>query len=191
MLRGLSHPRLLFYSERFNREIVMSKYYVYLHRTLCGKVFYVGKGTGYRVKERGHRSKAWYLFAMLLHDTVEDCGVSFEEIENMFGERVKDIVYHVTEPKFFGSDSNPLTWKERKENYLALLETGPAESLLVAICDKIHNMSTINKNLVHEGTFWFLDKVLEIFENRKSEIPESLLNKYKLSLKETRDKYAN
>lgn len=109
----------------------------------------------------------------------------------MFGERVKDIVYHVTEPKFFGSDSNPLTWKERKENYLALLETGPAESLLVAICDKIHNMSTINKNLVHEGTFWFLDKVLEIFENRKSEIPESLLNKYKLSLKETRDKYAN
>lgn len=28
----------------------MSKYYVYLHRTLCGKVFYVGKGTGYRMK---------------------------------------------------------------------------------------------------------------------------------------------
>ena len=127
--------------------------------------------------------------AMLLHDTVEDCGVSFEEIENMFGERVKDIVYHVTEPKFFGSDSNPLTWKERKENYLALLETGPTESLLVATCDKIHNMSTINKNLVHQGTFWFLDKVMEILESRSTEISQPLIDKYKNKLSETKTKF--
>lgn len=127
--------------------------------------------------------------AMLLHDTVEDCGVSFEEIEKMFGERVKDIVYHVTEPKFFGSDSNPLTWKERKENYLALLETGPTESLLVATCDKIHNMSTINKNLVHQGTFWFLDKVMEILESRSTEISQPLIDKYKNKLSETKTKF--
>ncbi len=127
--------------------------------------------------------------AMLLHDIVEDCGVSFEEIENMFGERVKNIVYHVTEPKFFGTDSNPLTWKERKENYLALLETGPAESLLVATCDKIHNMSTINKNLVHQGTFWFLDKVMEILESRSTEISQPLIDKYKNKLSETKTKF--
>lgn len=125
----------------------------------------------------------------LLHDVVEDCGVGFEEIGNMFGKRVRDIVYHVTEPKFFGTDSNPLTWKERKENYMALLETGPAESLLVAICDKIHNMSTMNKTLVHKGTFWFLDKVLEIFENRKSDLPGNSLEKYKQSLENTKRKY--
>ena len=120
--------------------------------------------------------------SMLLHDTVEDCGVSFEQIESMFGKRVRDIVYHVTEPKFFGTDSNPLTWKERKENYLALLEVGPSESLLVATCDKIHNMSTMNNTLVHMGTFWFLDLVKEILDSRKSEIPSDLYDKFNTRL---------
>lgn len=129
--------------------------------------------------------------SMLLHDVVEDCSVSFEQIESMFSKRVRDIVYHVTEPKFFGTDSNPLTWKERKENYLALLEVGPSESLLVAVCDKIHNMSTINKDLVHQGTFWFLDKVLEILESRKSEIPDQAIERYKESLKTVKDKFKN
>lgn len=56
----------------------MSKYYVYLHRTLCGKVFYVGKGTGYRVKERGHRSKAWHQFA--------DSGYTYQIIKDNISE---------------------------------------------------------------------------------------------------------
>ena len=127
----------------------------------------------------------------LLHDVVEDCGVSLEEIEELFGGKVREIIYHVTEPKFFGSTGNTLTWREKKENYLALLESGPSEALMVAICDKIHNMSTINKDLVHQGTFWFLDKVLEILESRKSEIPDQEIERSKESLKTVKDKFKN
>jgi hypothetical protein len=36
-----------------------NRYYVYLHRDLHGNVFYVGKGTGQRVTNKGSRSKEW------------------------------------------------------------------------------------------------------------------------------------
>lgn len=130
------------------------------------------------------------LISTLLHDVVEDCGVTFEEIESIFGASVKNIVYHVTEPAFFGSTDNPLTWKERKENYLALLEVGPAESLLVASCDKIHNMSTMSRDLVHQGTFWFLENALKILESRVSEMPSGLLTKYKNTLDKIKSEFA-
>lgn len=122
------------------------------------------------------------IISCLLHDVVEDCGVSFEEIEQMFGSKVRNIIYHVTEPKFFGSTGNTLTWKEKKQNYLALLEVGPSESLLVATCDKIHNMSTMNSDLVHAGTFWFLDLAQAILDRRKSELPDELYSRFKDSL---------
>ena len=37
-----------------------NKYYVYLHRSLDGVVFYVGKGTGIRYKSKSGRSKEWF-----------------------------------------------------------------------------------------------------------------------------------
>jgi len=36
-------------------------YYVYLHKTLDGEVFYVGKGTGKRAKSKAYRSKEWHV----------------------------------------------------------------------------------------------------------------------------------
>lgn len=130
------------------------------------------------------------LITCLLHDVVEDCGVAFEEIEEIFGIEVKDNVYHLSEPKFFGSPDNTLSWKERKDNYLALLQVASKEALLAASCDKIHNMSTINRDLINKGTFWFLDSVLEILENRKSELPENLITKYKNTLDKIKSEFA-
>lgn len=127
----------------------------------------------------------------LLHDVVEDCGVSLEEIEELFGGKVREIIYHVTEPKFFGSTGNTLTWKEKKENYLALLESGPSEALMVAICDKIHNMSTMSEPLVHKGTFWFLDLVQQILNGRQQEIPENLYNKFVARLNASKQIFTN
>lgn len=130
MLRGFSHPRLLFYSERFNREIVMSKYYVYLHRTLCGKVFYVGKGTGYRVKERGHRSKAWHLFAnkgytyQIVKDSISEAeALELEEklisiykssvVNKITNSKIKPLDFSFFDKYFYYSEDSPsgLCWK--------------------------------------------------------------------------------
>jgi hypothetical protein len=37
----------------------MGKYYVYLHRDLLGRVFYVGRGSGKRAFQTGNRGAAW------------------------------------------------------------------------------------------------------------------------------------
>jgi hypothetical protein len=47
----------------------------------------------------------------------------------------------------------------------------------------------MNKTLVHEGTFWFLDKVLEIFESRKSEIPADVIDRYKIALSKAKSDF--
>ena len=39
-----------------------NNFYVYCHKTLDGKMFYVGKGTGRRAYSKSHRSKKWYEF---------------------------------------------------------------------------------------------------------------------------------
>lgn len=40
-----------------------NRYYVYVHRDLNGVVFYVGKGTGDRLKRKNYRSKGWNTIA--------------------------------------------------------------------------------------------------------------------------------
>ena len=58
-----------------------------------------------------------------------------EEIEQAFGEKVRDTVLDVTEPDLPG-----LSWKTRKARYLRRLQTAPRPSLLVAGADKIANL---------------------------------------------------
>ena len=42
-------------------------------------------------------------------------------------------------------------WAERKRRYLEHLRTVPAESLLVATCDKVHNLGTIVADVQADG----------------------------------------
>jgi len=75
------------------------------------------------------------IIAGLLHDTLEDTLVTAEEIEQAFGEKVRDTVLDVTEP-----DLPSLSWETRKARYLRRLQTAPRPSLLVAGADKIANL---------------------------------------------------
>jgi (p)ppGpp synthase/HD superfamily hydrolase len=75
------------------------------------------------------------VIAGLLHDTLEDTLVTAVEIEQTFGEKVRDMVLDVTEPKLPG-----LSWETRKARYLRRLQTAPRPSLLVAGADKIANL---------------------------------------------------
>ncbi|MBI4086665.1 bifunctional (p)ppGpp synthetase/guanosine-3',5'-bis(diphosphate) 3'-pyrophosphohydrolase [Candidatus Kaiserbacteria bacterium] len=84
------------------------------------------------------------IIAGLLHDTIEDTGYTFAELEEDFGPSVSAIVRMVTIPAERGEGRDG--WKEEHERYVAQLRSASDEALVVAAADKIHNMrSTIEE----------------------------------------------
>ena len=78
--------------------------------------------------------------AAVLHDVVEDTGITIEEIEEKFGARVKALVESETEEK--RADLPPEnTWRIRKEESLeALSNCGDTDVLMLWLGDKLANM---------------------------------------------------
>ena len=109
------------------------------------------------------------MIAAVLHDWLEDIeGAHPDELERRFGPRVTRLVTglsdSVTHPK--------PPWRPRKEGYLSRLATAPAELKLISAADKLHNTSSIRRDLrVHgpavwdrftagrEGTLWYYGAV--------------------------------
>lgn len=89
--------------------------------------------------------------AAVLHDVVEDAGVTLEEIKEKFGERVWELVASETEDK--RADLPPSdTWRVRKEESLAVLRnTDDIGVLMVWLGDKLANMRSIYRDWKVEG----------------------------------------
>jgi (p)ppGpp synthase/HD superfamily hydrolase len=110
--------------------------------------------------------------AALLHDAVEDQGgpVIRKEIERRFGRRVAAIVDECSD-----TDQDPKPpWRERKEAYLAHLESASRSALLVTACDKLHNARSVLADYDRlgedlwerfsggrEGTLWYYRSVVD------------------------------
>lgn len=116
--------------------------------------------------------------AGLLHDVVEDCGVSLESLEAQFGGRVAAIVDGCTDGVPDAQGHKP-PWRERKEQYLAHLEQAHSDVLLVSACDKLHNARAIVADLrTHgltiferftagqDGTTWYYRQLAGVFGRR-------------------------
>ena len=80
--------------------------------------------------------------AALLHDVVEDCGVSLEDVGKRFGARVEELVEGATDFAR-GEDRASLTSAERKERSLKLLAKKTDGHRRLAIADKLHNARCI------------------------------------------------
>lgn len=126
------------------------------------------------------------LIACLFHDILEDVKsaiYSEEQMREEFGEQVVRIVKDVTK-----DESSGRSWRERSQEYLDhLLERGVDEAVVVAMADKIHNLTSIlvdyevvgdelwqrfsTKN--HADQVWWYESVLEI--GRKRQAPALLL----------------
>ena len=79
------------------------------------------------------------IVAALLHDTVEDCGVTYEEIEGKFGKTVADYVLEVTDDK-----SLPKADRKRLQiEHAPHLSHGAKQ---VKLADKISNIRDVSKN---------------------------------------------
>lgn len=89
--------------------------------------------------------------AAVLHDVVEDAGITIEAIEENFGKRVRELVETETEDKL--ADLPPEnTWKIRKEESLKVLKnTKDVDVMKLWIGDKLANMRSFYRIWKVEG----------------------------------------
>lgn len=121
------------------------------------------------------------IIAGLMHDSLEDVpGYTLDKLRNDCGDRVADIVYHVTEPLDPNKESSEqLPWLTRKEMYLKRLSEGSVESAMVSCADKIHNAEAFMLDMQAEGEVftkqffgsfrnmvWFHEETLKIIRGK-------------------------
>lgn len=97
--------------------------------------------------------------ATLLHDTVEDCNVTLEEIAKEFGHGVSSLVEELT------SDEKEIALKGKK-HYLAHKMLGMSSyALRIKLADRLDNVQDIEPNMINkiEETRY----ILESLKNRK------------------------
>ena len=75
--------------------------------------------------------------AGILHDVLEDCGVSPEELAASTTPRVASLVMSVSE------DGRERNWAARKMAYREVLESAPEEALAIAAVDHLSNIRSI------------------------------------------------
>ena len=100
--------------------------------------------------------------AGLLHDVIEDCGIEHKpDIREKFGEAVLKIVLDCTD----STEAEKLSWKVRKQAYIASIDDKAESSLLVSCCDKLHNARSIDRDYADLG-----EELWERFNSSKNEI---------------------
>jgi (p)ppGpp synthase/HD superfamily hydrolase len=109
------------------------------------------------------------IIASVLHDTLEDTALSFNDIKKAFGKEVAEIVYCVTDE--LGRDRN-----ERKEKTYPKIQAN-WKATVVKICDRIANVSQSKE--YNKGLYEMYKKEHEIFCSRlmSKEHPHEETNK--------------
>ena len=105
------------------------------------------------------------IIAGLLHDVVEDCGVRIEEVRDLFGKEVADLVDGVTKlPKLKAGEPLPRA-QQQAENFqkFILATTRDVRVLLVKLADRLHNMRTIEFVPTEEQKLRVSRETLEIY----------------------------
>ncbi len=106
------------------------------------------------------------LAAAMLHDVVEDCGVSVDEIKAEFGERIAELVAGESDLVVPGL-SEEESWVMRKQHAIDRLAKQSRDGKIVAIGDKLSNMRAIARDFDEQG-----DELWKIFHAPKPELHE-------------------
>jgi len=100
--------------------------------------------------------------AAILHDTVEDTDATVDDIEELFGRTVRDIVIEVTDDKSLPSP-------ERKRLQIEHAGSLSHEAKLVKLADKISNLQDI---ISSPPVRWSLERKREYFDWAKAVVDQ-------------------
>ncbi len=111
--------------------------------------------------------------AAVLHDTVEDCFVTLDQIRRLFGSRIAELVAGASEP------DKTLPWERRKQHTIDFLQTAGDDQLLVCLADKLDNIRSIREDLALHGELawlpfrrgrdkqrWYYESLSSVFTER-------------------------
>jgi GTP pyrophosphokinase len=83
------------------------------------------------------------MIAALLHDVVEDTDYTIDDIKDMFGEEVANIVYGLTKIEDIVMDESQSVQAENFRKIL-LYTVGDVRVILIKLADRLHNMRTLS-----------------------------------------------
>jgi len=120
--------------------------------------------------------------AAILHDTVEDCFVTCDQIARLFGPHVAELVQGASEP------DKSASWEDRKQHTIDLLRTAGEDLLLVSVADKLDNIRSIREDLALRGEEawsrfkrgrepqrWYYENLSAVFTSRLTAHPGNRL----------------
>lgn len=90
------------------------------------------------------------LAAAALHDTVEDTGVTIDDLRQEFGDEIADIVKAESDTLAEGVSEED-SWHSRKQAAIDRLAAAPMPSKIVAMGDKLSNMRAIARDYEQMG----------------------------------------
>lgn len=113
------------------------------------------------------------VIAGILHDVVEDTKYTLEDIENIFGRNIKNIVEEVSENK-------ELLWEERKRESIDKLKNASEEGKMLACADKVNNLETLYEIYIEKGeqTWNCFNRPKEYQKWYYTEIYNSIMNNF-------------
>jgi (p)ppGpp synthase/HD superfamily hydrolase len=118
------------------------------------------------------------IIAGILHDLIEDEGVSYNEIKEKFGNKVADLVIAVSEPEELkNTKKDPRkTWKQRKSNTIERITKISFEVKFLSCADKLANIRDMYNdysllgeelwkkfNAPKEDQKWYYNSMLQSF----------------------------
>jgi len=124
------------------------------------------------------------LAAAALHDTIEDTNVTVEQLREMFGERIAELVYAESD-QFSEGVSEEDSWHERKQAAIDRLAAASHDTKIVAMGDKLSNMRAIWRDYQIKG-----DELWKIFHVTDKASHEWHYRGLAASLKELSDTFA-
>lgn len=95
------------------------------------------------------------VIAGLLHDAVEDTDATLEIVRAEFGGEVVDLVADCSEVKRDDA-GNERPWIDRKRDHLHSLSSAPVEARAIILADKLHNLVSIEIDLIEGCPIWSL-----------------------------------
>lgn len=124
------------------------------------------------------------LAAAALHDTVEDTGVTVDDLRREFGDRVARLV-EAESDVFVEGLSDEASWHDRKKAAIDRLAAAPFEAKMVAMGDKLSNMRAIWRDYQEKG-----DELWKIFHAKDKSDHEWHYRGLAASLSELSDSFA-